>query len=281
MSLNLNDCLYQVLGVTEKASLSEIKGAYRRLAQQYHPDKNKHSDTTRFLKISEAYKILSSPDKRRTYDLSRVKMENAGPQQKAAPSQEPPKTYHSFGAIIPENVFVGVAITVKDLFSTSSKDFEFHCIRQVRKYHAGSLQIWQKYRFSLPLYVDPSKYFLFIKDHFGSIFIQWKVFPSYGWHWLNVDRCFQKKITITSRELKRGGAEFRAPNGVWMVLNMTKWQKGQPCVYVINMKSLPYSDQFKFKIRFRVWRRFSFLLDFYRALCRIPRNVFRLWSKNV
>ena len=61
---------YRALGVDKKASEEEIKKAYRKLARQYHPDKNP-GDTAaedRFKEIQEAYSILSDSDKRRQYD---------------------------------------------------------------------------------------------------------------------------------------------------------------------------------------------------------------------
>ena len=61
---------YKVLGVDEKASKEEIKRAYRKLAQQYHPDANKGDETAerRFKEISEAHSILSNDEKRKEYD---------------------------------------------------------------------------------------------------------------------------------------------------------------------------------------------------------------------
>lgn len=61
---------YSVLGVERSADAATIKKAYRKLAQQYHPDKNP-GDTRaeeKFKKITEAYAVLSDPDKRRQYD---------------------------------------------------------------------------------------------------------------------------------------------------------------------------------------------------------------------
>lgn len=58
---------YEVLGVSRDASAEDIKKAYRRLAHQYHPDKNS-GDDKKFKEINEAYQVLSSEDKRRQYD---------------------------------------------------------------------------------------------------------------------------------------------------------------------------------------------------------------------
>lgn len=61
---------YKTLGISKKASLSEIKKAYRKLARKYHPDLNpgdKDSER-RFKEITEAYEILRDPEKRKQYD---------------------------------------------------------------------------------------------------------------------------------------------------------------------------------------------------------------------
>ena len=61
---------YQTLGVSRNADDKEIKKAFRKLARQYHPDKNpgdKKSEE-KFKEINEAYEVLSDPEKRQKYD---------------------------------------------------------------------------------------------------------------------------------------------------------------------------------------------------------------------
>ena len=72
---------YEVLGVSKTAGDDEIKKAYRQLAKKYHPDMNP-GDTEaeiKFKEASEAYAILSDPDKRRQYDqFGHAAFENGG-----------------------------------------------------------------------------------------------------------------------------------------------------------------------------------------------------------
>ncbi len=60
---------YEVLGVNREATQDEIRRAFRRLAFEYHPDRNKQPDAAeRFKEINEAYEVLQDEDKRRNYD---------------------------------------------------------------------------------------------------------------------------------------------------------------------------------------------------------------------
>lgn len=61
---------YAILGVSRKADQKEIKSAYRRLARKYHPDVNPNdkSAEAKFKEVSEAYEVLSDPEKRKAYD---------------------------------------------------------------------------------------------------------------------------------------------------------------------------------------------------------------------
>ncbi|MFP6680544.1 MAG: molecular chaperone DnaJ [Dehalococcoidia bacterium] len=60
---------YETLGVARNATAEDIKKAYRKLAFQFHPDRNKDAGATeRFKEINEAYQVLSDPERRASYD---------------------------------------------------------------------------------------------------------------------------------------------------------------------------------------------------------------------
>ena len=89
---------YDVLGVGPDATLEDIKKSFRHLALKYHPDKNKNSEESRqkFMKIVEAYEVLSDEQARRNYDGRAFRV----PRQ--APGWTPPadfRTVYSYDEI--------------------------------------------------------------------------------------------------------------------------------------------------------------------------------------
>lgn len=81
---------YETLGVGRKASLEEIKKAYRKLVKECHPDQNPDDPAAeeRFKDASEAYEVLSNPDKRQMYDVG----SSLGPDGRFDPSKFDPST---------------------------------------------------------------------------------------------------------------------------------------------------------------------------------------------
>ncbi len=78
---------YSVLGVERSASEAEIKKAYRRLARQYHPDVSKETDAAeKFREATEAYDVLTDPQKRKLYDqFGHAGVQAGGPGEPAGP----------------------------------------------------------------------------------------------------------------------------------------------------------------------------------------------------
>ncbi|XP_055999340.1 dnaJ homolog subfamily B member 9-like isoform X2 [Ostrea edulis] len=69
---------YEILGVKKNATEKQIKRAFRKLAVQYHPDKNKEKDAqAKFLEIAKAYETLSDSEKRKHYDRFGDESDNA------------------------------------------------------------------------------------------------------------------------------------------------------------------------------------------------------------
>lgn len=76
----MSNDLYKVLGVSKTATADEIKKSYRKLAVQYHPDKNKTKEAEeKFKEINQAYEVISNPTKRQQYDqFGAAAFENGG-----------------------------------------------------------------------------------------------------------------------------------------------------------------------------------------------------------
>ena len=83
---------YQTLGVARNADEAEIKKAYRKLAQQHHPDANRGDANAeeRFKEISGAYDVLGDPEKRKKYD-------ELGPNWKQGAEFRPPPGWEQGG----------------------------------------------------------------------------------------------------------------------------------------------------------------------------------------
>ena len=139
---------YEVLGVDSNASQQEIKEAYRKLAFQYHPDKNKDDPAAseKMKALNEAYAILSDLAKRREYDLLR---ERYGPS-----AYEEYRQAHS-----QEDIFKGSDI--EQIFQEFSRSFGFRNADEIfREFYGSGFQSYEYHRpgFTFRSYVyDPTQ----------------------------------------------------------------------------------------------------------------------------
>ncbi|GCC53474.1 hypothetical protein SanaruYs_37190 [Chryseotalea sanaruensis] len=83
---------YAILGVSPSAHAADIKRAYRKLALQYHPDKNPHPEAERFFKeVNEAYETLGDPQLRYAYDQRLINPVYQSPQPPPQQTHRDPK----------------------------------------------------------------------------------------------------------------------------------------------------------------------------------------------
>lgn len=112
---------YEVLGLKKDATEDEIKKAYRRLAKEFHPDKNPDNEAAKelFQEIQQAYEHLSDKDKRARYDQFGHNNDHFGRQQSAA----------SYGFQKPirrgVNVKLNINLTLEEIYSGVSKTYKF------------------------------------------------------------------------------------------------------------------------------------------------------------
>src|SRR5437660_12115762 len=94
---------YKLLGVPRSAKADDIKKAYRRLARRHHPDVNPGNQESedRFKQISEAFEVLSDPNKREIYDRYGYYSEHAS----AAGARGPVFDFANFGAANFRDIF--------------------------------------------------------------------------------------------------------------------------------------------------------------------------------
>ena len=158
--MNITDC-YQLLGLSPEASFAEIKAAYRRLAQQYHPDTNPGDQEAKekFIALTKAYKLLANEQQdvvdetppesveRSDYDVTPQKTWRTKVTRKEKPSQNIPqlseaerqlkwRSYNQLQQLLKNQRFPKAIALVEDLARSLPQDPE------VRSWQALAYQRW-------------------------------------------------------------------------------------------------------------------------------------------
>ena len=152
--LMTSDDYYAILGVPQDASTRQIKAAYRRLAFQHHPDRNRDTPgaAETMKRINEAYAVLSSPAKRREYDGLRRQFGSAAHSRfRSAHSQQDIYSGSDINAVFEEMARAFGFRSFEDIFRESygpdSQRFEFKRPR-----------IWVRtFAFGRPSSIDPAR----------------------------------------------------------------------------------------------------------------------------
>ena len=141
---------YKILGVKKTAKAAEIKKAYRKLSLKYHPDKNPSEDAAaKFAEISNAYTVLSDPDKRSAYDRGGEEAVQQHEQRGNMAQQNPFDIFdlfgfggmHGRGRDEPRtpNVEIPIRVTLRQLYLGEAFDVSYS--RQVMCTEASSCQV--------------------------------------------------------------------------------------------------------------------------------------------
>jgi DnaJ-class molecular chaperone len=136
---------YIILGISPTTSAEGVRGAFRQLAKKFHPDKAGGERTAFFQDITEAYEVLSDPEKRKLYNQ---KLTDEKKRQKTIPIRPEPHQYGKREDHFRPNVLeMDVFLTVQEAFSGvtlnlrvsipfqclwcggTGRDFFFNCIR--------------------------------------------------------------------------------------------------------------------------------------------------------
>lgn len=103
---------YIILGISPATSGEGVRGAFRRLAKKFHPDKAGGERTAFFQDITEAYEVLSDPEKRKLYN-QKLKYEKETMPIHRAPKQHKKSNGHFASHVLEMDAF----LTVKEAFS--------------------------------------------------------------------------------------------------------------------------------------------------------------------
>jgi len=203
---------YEILGVRENAGAKQIKDAYRKLAFEYHPDRNKGNPqaSERMKAVNEAYAVLSDPSKRRQYNALRQHYGDSAHGQFRQQYSE-------------QDIFRGSDIN--EIFEQMAKAFGFRSHQDIFREFYGPA--YRHFEFRRPGFFATGFFF------FGPL--KWRKhshrqFPQHG-HLGKLSRFFLEKISGV--QLPEDGSDIHDV----IYLNPEQAQDGGPYAYVLQEKS--------------------------------------------
>lgn len=237
---------YDILEVSVSASAEEIRLAYRRQAQRWHPDR-KGGAHQQFLRIQDAYEVLSNASLRRDYDRS-LKKSEAPLEPEEGPASSP---LHS---VLPgEPLHLLARVKIHDLFESAPVRLTGwvghvcpRCQGQgcARCGQAGQVlhkRTWQVLR---PARWRPTEFLrLAAAGHCGpfyprpgDVFIELNPLPSHGWRWDRPRQRLEKAVRISEDLMRQGGPlEIVAPHGKAVIVQVPATAKPSTWVRLVGL----------------------------------------------
>ena len=187
---------YKILEVTENADQQQIKESYRRLAFQYHPDRNRDPESGIKMKaVNEAYAVLSDPAKRQDYDTMKSRYGSAA--------------YNHFkNSYTEEDIFKGSDIN--HIFEEMARTFGFRSFNDIFREAYG--QGYRSFEFHRPGYVSRGYVFTGRPDgqnRIGKVkpgkFTRYILKNITGMEWPDNGADIHETIRLSPQKARKGG----------------------------------------------------------------------------
>jgi len=218
---------YDTLAISTQATAVEIRLAYRRQAQRWHPDRQTGVDShQRFVEIQEAYRVLGDPHRRRVYDETLF----PSSEQKEAPGSLAATPAPSGPG---EALHLLARVRIADLYAAGSLALTGQVGMMCSRCHgqgcrrcggAGQVLVRRRWVLERPARWRPTEMLrLASAGHVGpfyptpgDVLVVLNPLPSYGWRWSSRAGRLEKSIRVPAHLLKSGGKwPLQAPWGEW------------------------------------------------------------------
>lgn len=224
---------YDLLELSPLADEADVRQAYRRQAQKWHPDRNGGTleASERFMQVRLAYEVLSSPSRRREYDEQLFEPPAASPSstppsEPAPPSPDPGPhptrkgdDLHVFSCAPLRLLVLGGQVRVRGRVGARCP----HCLAGCRGCgYSGQVLVMRRWVVDVPRGHPPDQWLRFSgAGHSGPFFsspgdvlIQLRPRPAHGWSWSWERSRLERTVRVPKAFLVAGGLlEFRAPDG--------------------------------------------------------------------